>query len=719
MMTRKFPPVLLAALIGLAAFVFYTGGAIVWPTSTEWLMRGDFGQHFLGWNFFRNTPMLQFPLGANLAYGELLGSSIVFTDSTPLFAFLFKPFAALLPQPFQYIGIWLALTVVLQAVFAYKLLSLFSSERLTLFLATAFFVIAPPLWWRIYLEAESLSAHWLILAGLYLYFGERFRWRGWLLLLCAASLAHAYLLAMVLAIWAADLLQRWLKKQVSPWMLARLGLSTAACLGLLMWSTGYFMLRDGLSQPVGLSYYRMSLLGLIDPIAWWSTVLPDQPRGGGEFDGFSFLGVGMLALLAVVVVLSVSRPVRSNAAQRPAAAWRWTTLLPLLIVASGLTLQALSSYIGWANHDVLVYPLPAFLQKILGIFRASGRMFWPVFYMIYVGAFYAAFKLVDKRWLPYLLGALLVLQLADSNDAALNIRKSMREYRWTSPLQSAFWKQLPPAYRRIAITMPAVYSPDYFPIALFASEQRLTISHGYFARIDQNRLVTEQRKAAEAVFTGRYDPQTLYVFLGDALSLSLWEQAKLTAGPDDLVAELDGYRILAPGWKHCSECQRSNPAYAAAPPAPPADYTLGAAIDFRTGGNAGAYLTGGWSAAETWGTWTNSNAAAVWLNVPGVPGQAPAADLTLEVFGQAYVMAKHPQQTIQVSANGQALGELHYTAKNNRGKQSLRIPAGLLEKNHGRLLLLFTVAETVSPLQVMENKDMRGLGLGAISMVVR
>jgi hypothetical protein len=711
---KTLPMVFWAGFIGLAAFVFYTGGGIVWPTSTGWLMRGDFSQHFLGWNFFRHAPLLQFPLGANRDYGETLGSSIVFTDSTPLFAFIFKPFASLLPEPFQYIGIWLALCLALQGVFAYKLLALFCRERCTVLLATAFFVIAPPLWWRIYAEHDALAAHWLILAALYLYFSDRFRGRNWIILLSAAALTHAYLLVMVLAIWAADILQRWLKRQMPVSAALGHGLSAVAWLALIMWATGYFMLGGGLHGMVGFGYLRLSLLGLFDPMGRWSAVIPELPRSGGEYEGFSYLGSGVLLLLAIVMpILLLSQRGRA------ALSWRWATLLPLFAITVILTLQALSSYIGWGEHDVLVYRLPRVLQSLAGVFRVSGRMFWPVFYLIYLALFYACFKLIGRRVLPYLLAGLLLLQLVDSNSAAQQIRKDMQDAQWTSPLQAAFWKQAPKTYRRIAFVMPATDPEGYFPIALLASNHRMSVNNGYFARTDTGKLVALQRHMAETVFAGTYDPQTLYVFLRDPISTALWEQAQRSARPADFVGELDGYRVLAPGWRSCADCadcadhQRVNQTAAPLSVASPQKYVLGTTIDFRSGGNADVYRAGGWASSEAWGSWTDSNAAAVSLQVGEHSG-----DLTLDILGQAFLSPQNPQQTIQVSANGQLLGELRYTLEATKSLNSVRIPSELMTNNQGNLLLMFSIAAPVAPMQVMVAKDLRRLGLGAISMMI-
>ena len=708
--SRELIALLCAALIGLAAFVFYTGGAIVRPTSIEWLMRGDFAQHFLGWNFFRHAPLLQFPLGTNWNYGESLSSSIVFTDSTPLFAFLFRPIASLLPEPFQYIGIWLALTLMLQGIFAYKLLSLFSKQRLAVLLATAFFVIAPPLWWRINIESDALSAHWLILAALYLYFKDKYSGRSGIVLLWVAALTHAYLLAMVLAIWAANLLQRWLKGQMSYRGVAGYGLASAASLAFVMWATGYFMVHSGLSYPSALNFYRMNLLSLVDPMGLWSTVLPNLPRGGGEYEASCYLGSGMLLL---VVVLA---PLAWLAGRRRQAAYGgyWATLVPLGVLAAGLTVLALTNQIAWGNHLVLSYRMPAGIESLIGVFRAAGRMFWPVYYLIYVAVFYAAFKLIGRKVLPCLLALLLILQLIDSHSATQDVRRSMQNNHWQSPLKSAFWQQAPTMYDRVSVALPFAFSFDfdYFPLALFASNHRLAIDNGYFARIDMGKLAALQRRKAQIVFSGVYDPRTLYVFGNDPIATALWEQAKINTGPDDVMGKLDGYRILAPGWRHCVGCfSFDQGADRSAGPAPK-PYALGTPIDFRRGGNADSYIDGGWYPAEPWGRWTFLSVAALWLALPThIEG-----DLTLDISGRAYVLPNHPQQTITVSVNGQTLGDLRYTVQANPGTRQLRIPAALVSASHGRLLILLHMADATSPQLLMESRDDRVLGLGATEM---
>src|SRR3989338_897224 len=158
---------LIPILIGIAVFIFVTGGKILWETNSSWLMVGDASQHWLGWQFFRHTPIFQWPLGANPSYGMNISSSIVYSDSIPLFAFLFKPLSSMLPEAFQYFGLWILLCFCLQAYFSWKILSLFTEDKWQLIIGCVFFTIAPVCLFRINIHM-ALFGQWVILAGLYL-----------------------------------------------------------------------------------------------------------------------------------------------------------------------------------------------------------------------------------------------------------------------------------------------------------------------------------------------------------------------------------------------------------------------------------------------------------------------------------------------------------------------------------------------------------------------
>ena len=87
----------------------------------NWLYLGDLSQYQIGWEFFRNDSW-RFPLGSNPNYGLELSSSIIYTDSIPLFAFIFKLFNNFLPEHFQYFSLWILLCIYLQLLFSYLII---------------------------------------------------------------------------------------------------------------------------------------------------------------------------------------------------------------------------------------------------------------------------------------------------------------------------------------------------------------------------------------------------------------------------------------------------------------------------------------------------------------------------------------------------------------------------------------------------------------------
>jgi hypothetical protein len=210
---EKIAPILTGALI----YFIVVGTNTLRFENFAWLMQSeDPATHYTGWMFFRNSPWT-FPIGANPDYGLEIGSSIFYSDSLPLFAFAFKLLSPILPSVFQYFGLWILLCFILQAWFAWRLVSLISTSMTIKFCATALFLFSPPLLARLY-GHDTLAGHWLILAGLYLCLAKDIphkKWK-WLALAVIASLVHSYLLAMVVLLWISDTLRRLVVHDLNP-----------------------------------------------------------------------------------------------------------------------------------------------------------------------------------------------------------------------------------------------------------------------------------------------------------------------------------------------------------------------------------------------------------------------------------------------------------------------------------------------------------------------
>ena len=124
---------LCGCIIGAIVFLSIYGVRVLDFTYDTWLLNSyqteslwDLSQHYIGWLFFRKSPW-HFPLGVfdGLYDG---GMSIAYTDSIPLFAIIFKILSPLLPETFQYFGLFQLLCYVLMGGFASLIIHKFSNQ---------------------------------------------------------------------------------------------------------------------------------------------------------------------------------------------------------------------------------------------------------------------------------------------------------------------------------------------------------------------------------------------------------------------------------------------------------------------------------------------------------------------------------------------------------------------------------------------------------------
>lgn len=113
---------LLIAVLAIIIFISMYGIHVINPLYTDWLLSGgDLSQHYLGWRAYRNSSW-SFPIGMVDVLAYPMKTSVIFTDSIPIMAVLFKIISPLLPDNFQYFGIWGVLCIILQMAFSARIL---------------------------------------------------------------------------------------------------------------------------------------------------------------------------------------------------------------------------------------------------------------------------------------------------------------------------------------------------------------------------------------------------------------------------------------------------------------------------------------------------------------------------------------------------------------------------------------------------------------------
>lgn len=684
-------------VIGGLAFFLVTGGTILNPGNIRWLMDGDREMNLLGWMFFRNAPVLQQPFGANWQYGMEISSSTVYSDSISLLAFPFKLIKACLPEPFQYFGIWTLLCFLLQSFFAWKLLDRLTDGVWHKVFATLFFVLAPPFLWRIHWHL-SLGGHWLILAALYLYFSCRFRPLPWILVLLAASLITPILLAMTILVFLAALVKHYSNGELSVLGGIKTLATTIPLLLFTMWEAGYFMVSA--VGAGGFGYYRTSLLGFIDPGivtgdggASWSYLLRNLPKAPGNYEGYCFLGTGMILLL----VVAGAEMLRCRAASID-----WRRLWPLLLVFAFSVVFALSNSVAIGPHVIFHYDVPPILERFIDPFRASGRFIWLAYYMIMVGVLTVVLKGFGRTASLLLISLCFIVQVVDSWKAMASNMRAYEDRSTQASLDSPFWRNAARRYKKILYVLPRD-AWDNYALCFFAAANDLPINIGHWARFDANRLEAARLKLFESIKDGQLDSDALYVFE----SAPCWEWAALRIRHGDSSGVVDGFKIIAPDWGR----QDTLAGLTQVMP----EYQLGSQLMFMAGGEDAKYLAVGWSEPESWGVWSEGDSASVVLML----AQEPTSDLILQVDGVGFVSTKCPQQEIEVFVNSTNVGRLSYSLQNSNGSRWIRVPREVVVGVNDAVEIDFRFKNDVSPSRLGISGDPRSLALGLKGLTLK
>jgi hypothetical protein len=506
-------PPLVAALFGAALFAWIAGWRVLSPTSVDWVLKLDWQHHFMGWHFFRNEPWT-WPPGLISSYYAPVGTAIGFTDSIPLVALPLKLFASALPTPLQYLGVWLLVCFALQGALGAMLTGLWTPSPTLRILGGALFVVVPTLLGRV--GHPALASHWLLLWALFLYFRD---WRvaGSVLHFAApglvAGLIHPYLAAMVFAIVAAVAARRlggedsWHRRL---WTAAQplLGLTAGLLAG--WWCSGLLSLSgSGDLASTGLDLYSMNLLAPVAS-AGWSRFLPQLAVANDlqDFEGFQYLGLGLLTLIPPALVAGAFRP------RLP-----WRHIAPLVLVAFAMAVYALSPRVTFGPETIADYSTPA-LER-LAIFRATGRFFWPATYVLLSLSVWSVVTRVRGAIAAAILAAALALQAADVSPQWLTLRDTAHSdpfHTWPRTMPSQLWASMLPHYRHIIFYPPEQCGPAPVPFlhaAVLAGTYGLSLNTGHLARRDQTATAVYCGKMGQDFRAGLVRDDTVYLLHGD------------------------------------------------------------------------------------------------------------------------------------------------------------------------------------------------------------
>ncbi|AKQ63861.1 hypothetical protein A176_000773 [Myxococcus hansupus] len=509
-----------AAGVGLLAFLAVYGPAALDPTRLGWLLRDDFSQHLLGWLFFRNEP-LRFPLGAMEGFIHPLGTTLGYMDAIPWVALLLLPFSAVLPVDFQYIGPWMCACLMLQGATGAWVARRLDASVPQQWMVGGLLVLSPTLLARMSMAHEALCAHWtlILLVGLHLIPQRSARDAkqalGLALAMCVfAAGVHPVITAMVVALSVSLCVRTALERQLPwRWPVLAAGVNVGTVL-VLFYVFGYL----GTVRTLGAGAFggfSADLAAFINPLGYrdllWSRFLSALPRQGAQYEGFAYLGLGVLFALWTALVL-VAR-------DAPQVARLWRRFVPVGLVSLGLFFFALSSHITLrgelvANVSALYAPVMRWVEP----FRSSGRFVWPLYYLLALGSALVLIRLPRPSVAPSLLALTVVLQGFDVNLG--RGRQGQEGPAWTTAPSEAL-REAAEGRKHLVLYPPQIHDgsgrgcragPREFPLwAYRAYRLGLTFNSGYVARLDDSRAQSYCLGLDDDVRAGRLDPDTVYL----------------------------------------------------------------------------------------------------------------------------------------------------------------------------------------------------------------
>jgi hypothetical protein len=456
----------------------------------------------------------------------------------------------------------------------------------------------------------ALAGHWLLLAGLFLMFTQDFSTRKWLILGISATLIQPYLAIMVSILYLLTLLAQHAHIKKASWIAFR---TTTFGLTVFVtgWLSGLFQFGLGAAGAPGFGIYSANVLTWVDPgFTWfnrftWSRAVPDQWQGGGQYEGLGFLGAGVLLVAVVVwavlifrltwlhrallILPSVIAPIlwgHTGATQFKLCALFGVLIGIILVTVHSqfavaksrtyvyvcglglLSLGAISNMVFVGDVSVGSFSIPSPLEQLLSVVRTSGRLHWPVTYLLVCLIIVAASRNLRR----YVATAVLILafgfQIHDARDAIAITRESFNRGSAPEFLVSPLWETFGDRYSKVAILLPIdapmLYptNPDFRPpdysylwrdVGLFAVRHKMQLNSFYFSRAPTKQLESDRKILKASILEQSLDLDTLYVFIDSAL----WNFSKAHHDQRNLLGILDNVPILGPGLLPCTKCDMS------------------------------------------------------------------------------------------------------------------------------------------------------------------
>ena len=504
---KKYRWPLTGALLGALIFLLLYGVRVLDPTSVDWILNNpspDPAQHYLGWELFRRSPVHLPYIGANYNAVYPFRTSVLFTDSLPLAALLFKLLGGILPTRFQYFGWWGLFCYMMQGGLAQAVIARIagvqptfgrgdkSKAAIAIIMSPArppncgavwgagVLVLFPALTMRTFAH-EALAGTWLVLLALYLWLRSDelmsatrracLLW-GLMGLLCAGI--HLYYLPMVGLVLVGYAVRRALQKRGPAAVLLPIAVFCTAALAELFLLGAFAVNFAGYSNGYlsGADY-----LGLFVP---WIAQSWEQNV---------YMGLG--AVLAVVLAI-FSVACNARKAERFFTAHHDWVVAGVVVLVLDL-LAAGGNAITVGGKTLFTVPIPQFLMDFWAMFSSCARLAWVAGLLLAVAACGLVLRFWQKGVVPALMLAVCAVAQGWGQRGELFNRWTDYHYygfRYENKtlLTDPVWEQIAASgrYSHLAFATFDFEHDEFWDLVDFAADHGWTSNSFYMAHMDGN-----------------------------------------------------------------------------------------------------------------------------------------------------------------------------------------------------------------------------------------
>jgi hypothetical protein len=393
----------------------------------------------------------------------------------------------------------------------------------------------------------------------------------------------------------------------------------------------------------------------------------------------------------------------------------WKKYLFLLLSLLVMALISFSNHIGIGSWNFRI-DLPSPVLGVLSFVRSSARLFWPFYYASIFLILYCIIKGYSKKttYLILIIGAL--FQIIDTSPGWRPMRKIMNvpiSAEFKSPLKNPFWKAAGLHYQNVVMDERPIFWETF---GVYAAQYGLSTNMAHLARLDDGKANKAMEKLGKEVNQGPLNANSLYIFRD-------WKDSPRQVRFDpkaDLLARIDGFNVLAPGWKVCANCpplasenalrEKLTVSEASELNQLAPEIQLGEKIIFsRQSRGRANFILGGWGFTEDWGTWATDSLAKVVLPMPdGEPSK-------LIIKANAFLSPQHAEQLVEVSINGIRIVDQTVLKQAKGNTLEIKLPAGIIKAGEP-LNVEFRSLDAISPKVAGLGPDERKLGIGLVSI---